>query len=379
MYNISIERKGIDMKCKECGNDLGTNDVSLGRDTCYPCRRELANKPKIEAKRQGVVSLIEDNGDEIVSIVHNSKRGGFNCKLICGNCGEERSTDSKRLLAGSQCKCTANVNPSTQDLIDQLDTTELGYTRCQEHDVMGIYKISIGEEFYIGSSENIATRMVRHFSDMKRKKHQLKMLRALAEYGTDSVEIEVVEAVTDRDTLVEREQYWIDMLAPTLNIAKVANNTKRTAENQFAQFARKYGMCSSKEDAKLGKILDRLAYTRNLQEVASEFEVSYDVVAGITSGKGYTWLEEVYPVRYRKVMLLANSELAYEQLVSVLSELVKGTMQEEIAREYGVSVDTVSKIKTKKHTYCIRACEEDYIVKVLYEAVQERENQIGVL
>lgn len=365
------------MKCKECENDLGTNDISLGRDTCYPCRREIVNKPKIEAKRLELVKFIESNGDEVVSLAHNSKRGGFNCKLVCGSCGEERSTNSRALLAGRQCKCTANIKPSTQDLIDQLDTTELGYTRCQEHDVMGIYKIVIGEEFYIGSSENIATRMLRHFSDMKRKKHQLKMLRALSEHGIDAVGIEIVEKVTDREILVEREQYWIDMLAPTLNIAKVANNTKRTAENQFAQFARKYGMCTSKEDAKLGKILNRLAYTRDLQAVADEFEVSYSIIAGITSGKGYTWLEEVYPAKYRKVMVMANSELAYEQLVGILTELVKGTMQEEIASEYGVSVDTVSKIRTRKHTYCVRACEEDYIVKVLYEAVQERINQIG--
>ena len=367
------------MKCKECGNDLGTNDINLGRDTCYPCRRELANKPKIEAKKLELVKFIESNGDEIINIVHNSKRGGFNCKLICGNCGEERSVDSKRLLAGSQCKCTANIKPSTQDLIDQLDTSELGYTRCQEHDIMGIYKIVIGEEFYIGSSENIATRMVRHFSDMKRKTHQLKMLRALVEYGTGSVETKVVEVVTDRDVLVEREQHWIDLLAPTLNIAKVANNTKRTSENQFAQFARKYGMCTSKEDAKLGRILDRLAYTRDLQKVADEFEVNYDIIAGITSGKGYTWLEEVYPIKYRKVMIMANSELAYEQLVGILTELVKGTFQEDIASKYNISIDTVSRIKTKKHTYCIRACEEDYIVKVLYDAIQERINQMGLL
>lgn len=86
--------------------------------------------------------------------------------------------------------------------------------------ISGIYKITniINNKFYIGSSVNIYYRLKRHYSDLKRGIHQNKyLLNSYIKYGEESFIVSIIEEISN-DLLLEREQYWINILKPNYNI-----------------------------------------------------------------------------------------------------------------------------------------------------------------
>jgi group I intron endonuclease len=66
---------------------------------------------------------------------------------------------------------------------------------------------------YVGSSSNIKSRWYTHISDLKRNKHpNIFLQRAVNKYGFQNFLFEVIEEVkADKNELIEREQYWINL------------------------------------------------------------------------------------------------------------------------------------------------------------------------
>lgn len=90
----------------------------------------------------------------------------------------------------------------------------------------GIYAIvnTITNELYVGASTNIGTRKQKHFSLLKHGKHQnSKLQESVTKYGIENFVLKVLEYTT---SLSKREQYYVDLLCPSLNITtEVINNT----------------------------------------------------------------------------------------------------------------------------------------------------------
>lgn len=85
-----------------------------------------------------------------------------------------------------------------------------------------IYKISSQSGFYIGSAKKFKDRRNQHLSHLRRGIHVNTMLqRAFNKYGESGIEFSVVE-FCDEESLLEKEQYYIDTLNPKYNIAKTA-------------------------------------------------------------------------------------------------------------------------------------------------------------
>jgi len=100
--------------------------------------------------------------------------------------------------------------------------------------IQGIYKIvnSTDGLFYIGSTISIYTRWANHRFHLRRDRHpNLYLQHAWNKYGEKSFKIEILEEVMDRDNLIEREQYYLDLYKPFAdtgkgyNILKEAGNT----------------------------------------------------------------------------------------------------------------------------------------------------------
>lgn len=80
----------------------------------------------------------------------------------------------------------------------------------------GIYKITCtaNGRFYIGSSRNLARRWITHRRDLRGHYHSNPHLQyAFDKHGEAAFVFEVVEVVDD-ECLLEREQYWLDLLQP---------------------------------------------------------------------------------------------------------------------------------------------------------------------
>lgn len=92
----------------------------------------------------------------------------------------------------------------------------------------GIYKIFNIQtnELYIGSAINLRNRWSKHKWRLKNKKHHSIILqRSFDKYGIDFFKFEVIEYV-ETDSLIDREQFWIDTYSPAYNVLQKAGSSK---------------------------------------------------------------------------------------------------------------------------------------------------------
>jgi group I intron endonuclease len=94
--------------------------------------------------------------------------------------------------------------------------------------MQGIYFILniVNHHLYVGSAKNFITRAQLHFNQLATgKHHSIYLQNAYNKYGRDNFKFAILELVPDREKLLKREQYWIDLLEPEYNIAKVAGSS----------------------------------------------------------------------------------------------------------------------------------------------------------
>ena len=91
------------------------------------------------------------------------------------------------------------------------------YKLSEFKNISGIYKITctVTGKFYIGSAKDIRHRLARHKSDLGRNVHHNTLLqRAVNKYGKDVFEFEILEFVDNIESLIQREQHYLDTLNP---------------------------------------------------------------------------------------------------------------------------------------------------------------------
>lgn len=109
----------------------------------------------------------------------------------------------------------------------------------------GIYRWTHKEsgKIYVGSSLNIAHRLIKYYSVpsllKETKRNNSAIYRALLKYGSSGFRFDILEHC-DPNVLIEREQYYLDLLKLEYNILKTAGNragfvhSKATKELQRA-------------------------------------------------------------------------------------------------------------------------------------------------
>lgn len=92
----------------------------------------------------------------------------------------------------------------------------------------GIYKFSnnLNGKSYVGSSINLKNRFLRYYnySYISFVKNELTISRALIKYGYLNFSLEILE-YCETINLLSREQFYLDLLKPEYNIAKIAGST----------------------------------------------------------------------------------------------------------------------------------------------------------
>ena len=85
----------------------------------------------------------------------------------------------------------------------------------------GVYAIInlINNKMYIGGSMNLGNRKTKHFSLLNNNKHPNHLLQsAVNEFGIENFKFGILEYCTE--SLIEKEQYFVDKLNPSYNITK---------------------------------------------------------------------------------------------------------------------------------------------------------------
>lgn len=93
---------------------------------------------------------------------------------------------------------------------------------------LGIYQIKniVTNDIYIGSCSNYNVRKGSHLCILRQNKHHSIVLqRAFNKYKEENFTFELIEELQDKTKLIEREQYYIDLLKPAYNICPIAGST----------------------------------------------------------------------------------------------------------------------------------------------------------
>jgi group I intron endonuclease len=104
--------------------------------------------------------------------------------------------------------------------------------------IIGIYKIenTKSNKLYIGSSKDCRKRKNRHFSELRNNKHKNKHLQsAYNKYGKENFTFSVIEELKSENSLITKEQYYINRYCPEYNINLIANSSlgvKRSNETK---------------------------------------------------------------------------------------------------------------------------------------------------
>ena len=106
---------------------------------------------------------------------------------------------------------------------------------------IGVYRLTCNKngKIYIGSSVNLSKRFSHYYSN-KTMLNKLKFSKsiiysALLKHGRDNFSLEILE-YCEKDVLIEREQYYMDLLNPEYNICKTAGsrlNIKKIGINYY--------------------------------------------------------------------------------------------------------------------------------------------------
>ncbi len=82
----------------------------------------------------------------------------------------------------------------------------------------GIYRLSVAEHSYIGSSKNLYARLAEHRTDLRLKRHSNSFLQKVVnKYGLEAVVIDIIE-LCEKNIRTQREAYWIKELKSDMNL-----------------------------------------------------------------------------------------------------------------------------------------------------------------
>src|SRR5712672_2452711 len=147
---------------------------------------------------------------------------------------------TNRLLSTSR-RYYSSVNPNSKfdDVkpvviyanADEDKLNILAYNRQK----IGVYRWinKINGNAYIGSSVNISVRMYTYYSLRSLAKSNRPIDRALLKYGFSNFILEILK-YCDKNNVIEREPYYMDLIKPQYNIVEIAGSTlgyKHTPES----------------------------------------------------------------------------------------------------------------------------------------------------
>lgn len=233
---------------------------------------------------------------------------------------------------------------------------------------IGIYQIKnkINNKSYIGSSSRLKFRWSRHLTDLKCNiHHSLALQRACNKYGIDSFEFIVLEYCKD-DELLQKEQYYLDVLKPEYNICKIAGNCagvkhstetiekRRTTlinlweKKELKTIHSKYGRNKKKEYSKINR---QQKEQRNLQIIEDlKSGIRQDIIAEKynLSEPSITQLKKKNNIFTEKAKGDRNnfSKLTEEQVKEIKYLLKDKVKQQTIADKYNVKLRTIKAIQS---------------------------------
>lgn len=226
--------------------------------------------------------------------------------------------------------------------------------------IIGIYKITnkINNKIYIGSSINIKQRWKKHKTELNNRKHHSKHLEnAWHLYGSKNFEFSIIEETKDELTLLEKEQYYLDLYKPFLeengyNVCSFADSVigVTRSEEERIKLSKHFNKNSCINFEIAEQI--RIKYSSGLyshRKLAVEYNTSKTTIKEIIYFK--RWNLNNVPIsteRNAKKVNSGKSKLSQEQIkeVILLRQQAKLTLN-QIANNFNVDIGVIVRIMNK--------------------------------
>lgn len=237
----------------------------------------------------------------------------------------------------------------------------------------GIYAIinTINNKIYIGQSKNIKTRINRHKSELKHKKHRnIYLQREVNKYGFENFEFKVIE-YCEIEYLNEKEkQYILDYNSTDYNSGfNLTDGGENTKWNEDARKRRRgsgnpqFGKHLSEKHleavriANLGTsdkltvddvkvIKNRLVNGEDMHEIADNYKVGYSTIHKIFTIKNWDWVNEEVNC---KLIQLRNSRKDdfKKRNMEIIECFNDGMTRKEIVCKLDLTRDIVNRVIRK--------------------------------
>ena len=206
----------------------------------------------------------------------------------------------------------------------------------------GIYKIEINGEVYIGSATSIYQRKHRHLHDLKNNKHvNGKLQNKFNKYGECELVFSVLE-YCDKIKLIDREQFYMDKLNPSLNIFKTAGSSY--GYKHKSSTIEKFKKTRKGKQNSLGRVLSS---ETKISKKAKERGIPKQCVeAAREKNKG-----QKHSKQFRHKLALIQCKLTVTDVLIIREKYKKGFFQKDLANDYNVSQRVISKAVNKIGIY----------------------------
>ena len=255
--------------------------------------------------------------------------------------------------------------------------------------MMGVYKILniVDGKIYVGSSVDIQRRIKCHMHELRKGTHNNKYLQsAWNKYGENSFEFSVIEEVSDKSILRDREQYYIQLTNCSNHSIgyNLLNNTNVglgvSASDEIKAKIRK--ACSGEKNGNYGRKhteeeLKRMYTNRwgdnyvkkprvykhksdeekQLSRKRMSEKMKHQIVSEETrrklseyrKGKHHSAETKAKFSEQRQGKLNANSKLSKEQVFEIYEKMNSGVNYKNVCKEYNIGQCWAYKIKKKEH------------------------------
>ena len=110
----------------------------------------------------------------------------------------------------------------------------------------GVYKLSVHNHIYVGSSKNLYSRLREHGLDLANNRHTNDFLQKVAnKYGIENIRIDILEFCPP-EKRIEREKYWIDALNADMNMQDPVDHTLCEASRKKLSKSVRAGLAAGK-------------------------------------------------------------------------------------------------------------------------------------
>lgn len=225
--------------------------------------------------------------------------------------------------------------------------------------MQGIYAIknTVNNKIYVGQALNIENRWLSHKKDLKANKHRnIHLQRAFNKFNIDIFEFYVLEKVENINLLTEKEQFWINRLKTLnrefgYNMKEAGDGGKLTEEVKEKISNSHKGKILSEETKKKISESKRGSIPWNKGKKMDEeySKILSERFSGQTPwNKGRTLSDEtkdkISKSRKGKPVSFKIPEDQYSIIMEKINNKEKISV---IAKEYGVTVQTIYNVKNK--------------------------------